>query len=438
MERLGACTGSTDGTDRRRRAWTAPRCGIDLPEALEADRRQRVHDRHPGLPGPVHAQREASYEVLRRGDHPRRPADPVLRLQLRRLPGTGARAAHAARRCPPSCPTPASSSRSCSRPAYGSKTVADGAVTGNGDSHVKVEIDDDQRRAEAAVTDRGARPARRPSRDPLTGRAAIDADEVKACCAAALPADVVALILGESYHPGGLELTRRLAGQHRLGPGSGCSTWPAGPAPPRSSWPTSSASRSTGSTWATLAVAKANARAAERGLADRVRFHLGDAERCRCADGSFDAVVCECAFCTFPDKATAAAEMARVLRPAAGSASPTSPLDPERLDAELRTLAGWVACLADARPSRSTSRLLGRRRPAGHPHRAPRRRAGGMVDQIDARLRRVPDREGAGAREHRLRHGARSASPSPTGGAGRHRRLLADRRREAGVSSAIG
>ena len=46
----------------------------------------------------------------------------------------------------------------------------------------------------------------------------------------------------------------------------------------------------------------------------KVRF-LGDAERLPLPDNTFDALVCECAFCTFPDKATAAAEFARVLRP---------------------------------------------------------------------------------------------------------------------------
>ncbi|MGH9284958.1 MAG: methyltransferase type 11, partial [Acidimicrobiales bacterium] len=39
-----------------------------------------------------------------------------------------------------------------------------------------------------------------------------DADELKACCAAAYQRDAVALILGDSYHPGGLDLTRRLGG----------------------------------------------------------------------------------------------------------------------------------------------------------------------------------------------------------------------------------
>ena len=43
--------------------------------------------------------------------------------------------------------------------------------------------------------------------NPPTGEAA------KACCAAAYGSDVATLLLGDSYHPGGLTLTRRLAAQ---------------------------------------------------------------------------------------------------------------------------------------------------------------------------------------------------------------------------------
>lgn len=38
------------------------------------------------------------------------------------------------------------------------------------------------------------------------------ADRAKACCAAAYGSDLVALLLGDSHHPGGAALTRRLAG----------------------------------------------------------------------------------------------------------------------------------------------------------------------------------------------------------------------------------
>ena len=50
-------------------------------------------------------------------------------------------------------------------------------------------------------------------------------------------------------------------------------------------------------------------------MAHLVRFEQGDAERLTLDDGQFDAVICECAFCTFPDKRAAAAEFARVLKP---------------------------------------------------------------------------------------------------------------------------
>jgi arsenite methyltransferase len=91
--------------------------------------------------------------------------------------------------------------------------------------------------------------------------------------------------------------------------------------------------------------------AAERdGLADRVRFQVGDAERLTdFADASFDAVICECAFCTFPDKPAAMREIARVLRPGGrfglSDLTRSSPLGPE-----LEGLLAWIACIADARP----------------------------------------------------------------------------------------
>ncbi len=40
--------------------------------------------------------------------------------------------------------------------------------------------------------------------------------DVKACCAAAYSSDLVALLLGDSYHPGGQALTRRLAAAMQL------------------------------------------------------------------------------------------------------------------------------------------------------------------------------------------------------------------------------
>ena len=97
-------------------------------------------------------------------------------------------------------------------------------------------------------------------------------------------------------------------------------------------------------------VAHATAEADRLGLAGRVRFRVGDAERLPLDEASVDAVICECAFCTFPDKRAAAQEFARVLKP--GGRVGLSDITREPGPAgELADLMAWVACLADACPA---------------------------------------------------------------------------------------
>jgi arsenite methyltransferase len=62
--------------------------------------------------------------------------------------------------------------------------------------------------------------------------------------------------------------------------------------------------------------------------------------------------VCECAFCTFPDKAAAAHELARVLRPG-GRVGISDLTRGAALPKELDTLLAWIACIADAQPVES-------------------------------------------------------------------------------------
>jgi arsenite methyltransferase len=185
-----------------------------------------------------------------------------------------------------------------------------------------------------------------------------DPDAVKSCCAAVYGVDLVALLLGESYHPGGADLTRHLADALSLHAGVRVLDVAAG----------------IGTTALLLAaerdvdvlrvdlgasqVARARDRAAARGLGGRARFEVGDAELLPVEDGAFDAVVCECAFCTFPDKTTAAAELARALGPKGGVGITDVWLDPDRLDPELAGLGRRVACLADARPIEETQATL--------------------------------------------------------------------------------
>jgi ubiquinone/menaquinone biosynthesis C-methylase UbiE len=155
--------------------------------------------------------------------------------------------------------------------------------------------------------------------------------------------------LGDSLHPGGQRLTERLGQLLELTARDRVLDLAAGPGTSALLIAERFGTRVEGVDYSADAVQAARERAGQADLADRVRFHQGDAEQLPFADASFDAVVCECAFCTFPDKAMAAAEVARVLRP--GGRLGLADLTREgELPDELATIFGWIACLGDARP----------------------------------------------------------------------------------------
>lgn len=214
----------------------------------------------------------------------------------------------------------------------------------------------------------------------------ISSGRVKACCAAGYSSDAVAMLLGPSYHPGGLTLTRRLlhavalsAGERLVDVASGLGTTALLATEEYGAWVD-------GLELAAGNVAQATAAAAGAGLGDRVQFHVGDAESLPFDDASADVVVCECALCTFPDKPTAASEIARVLRTGGRLGLTDVTADRNQLPDELTGLTAWVACVADARTAEEYRTILMR---AGltvltiEPQTQVLRR---LVDQIEARL----------------------------------------------------
>jgi len=171
--------------------------------------------------------------------------------------------------------------------------------------------------------------------------------DVKQCCANLYESDFAKLLLGESFHPGGLKLTERLGRLLQLDSHSRVLDVASGNGTSAFFLAGKFGCRVTGVDYGKHNVATANAVATERGVSSRVRFEQADAEQLPFADGSFDAAICECAFCTFPDKAQAAREFARVLRP--GGVVGISDLTRSgELPRELDGLLGWIACIADA------------------------------------------------------------------------------------------
>lgn len=175
-------------------------------------------------------------------------------------------------------------------------------------------------------------------------------EDIKTCCAAFYQSNWVRLLLGDSFHPGGLALTERLGVLLDLQPGRRVLDVAAGPGTSAIFLAQRFGGEVVGIDYSADLVKKATAQAREAGLSHRVRFQQGDAERLRFAENSFDTVICECAFCTFPDKTAAAGEFARVLRPGGrvGLSDLTRADGP--LPQELESLLAWIACLADARP----------------------------------------------------------------------------------------
>ena len=177
---------------------------------------------------------------------------------------------------------------------------------------------------------------------------AADAQTLKACCARFYASDAARLLLGDSLHPGGdrqsLRLGRALDLRHRarvldLACGSGRTAILL--------------AREFGCSVVGVDYSAENIRAAASaaraaGMETQAAFIQADAEAPPLARGSFTAVVCECAFCTFPDKHAAARGMRRVLAPG-GRLGLSDVTLGQPLPAELQSLAAWVLCIADAR-----------------------------------------------------------------------------------------
>ena len=220
----------------------------------------------------------------------------------------------------------------------------------------------------------------------MAGDAGIAADELKRCCAAAYQLDIVSALLGESYHPGGLDLTRHLASVVGLKPGKRVAEIASGPGTTAMALAEEFGVRVTGLELGAGSATRAAEAARARGLSERVSFVVADAEAVPLADGSVDALFCECAFCTFPDKARGAREMARVLVPGGRVGIADVVIEAGALPPELSGAAAWIACLGGALPASGYEAILGTaglRLVAVETHS---RALAAMIDSVEARL----------------------------------------------------
>jgi SAM-dependent methyltransferase len=180
----------------------------------------------------------------------------------------------------------------------------------------------------------------------------------KACCAAVYQHPGVHWLLGGELHPGGEATTRRSLELLGVGPGDRLLDVASGAGDSALLAAAELGCAVAGLEYGPVAVATANAAAEAAGLGATARFHRGDAEALPFADGEFDALLCECALCTFPDKPRAVNEMRRVLRPGGRLVISDVVVDRSRLPAELDGALATIACVGAALSRRGYEDLL--------------------------------------------------------------------------------
>jgi arsenite methyltransferase len=184
-------------------------------------------------------------------------------------------------------------------------------------------------------------------------------EEVKQCCARLYESDLARFLLGDSFHPGGLALTGQLGRMIGLSPSSRVLDVACGKGTTAVFLAKEFGCEVFGIDYGEQNIVAARACAQADYLDARVRFDRSDAETLPFPDESFDALVCECAYCTFPDKAAAAGEFFRVLRPG-GRVGLSDLTRAEVLPKDLDGLLAWIACIGDAQTAeRYTAHLQG-------------------------------------------------------------------------------
>lgn len=171
--------------------------------------------------------------------------------------------------------------------------------------------------------------------------------EIKLCCATFYQSDLVRALLGDVFHPGGLDLTSHLGTAMGLKSTDRVLDIASGRGVSAVHLAKHFQCHITGLDFGFENISAAQELASTQGVSPLAVFHQGEAENLPFDDNSFEAVISECSFCTFPDKTKVAREMARVLgrggRLGITDVTVNSPL-PE----DIQSVLSWVTCITGA------------------------------------------------------------------------------------------
>ena len=182
-----------------------------------------------------------------------------------------------------------------------------------------------------------------------------DTNPTAACCAQFYEQDWVQTILGDSFHPGGIELTKRLVNSLDIRQGDRVLDVACGMGTTSLLVDEQFGSCVTGVDFSEHNIQRAKEIASSKNSA--VEFKIGDATDLPIEDGSIDSLICECAVSTFADQPAALNDFYRVLK-TGGSLAISDMVLNGKLSPKMETLLAPWTCLASAKTAAGYQRLL--------------------------------------------------------------------------------
>jgi SAM-dependent methyltransferase len=135
------------------------------------------------------------------------------------------------------------------------------------------------------------------------------------CCADLYELPIVEYLLGQSFHPGGTRLTRKLASAALVSPNCDVLDVACGNGNSARFIAAEFGATVTGCDYSSINLERAAEASRAVQMESKTRFIRGGAEQLPFAAASFDVAVCECSLCLFENMDTALAQIHRVLKP---------------------------------------------------------------------------------------------------------------------------
>jgi SAM-dependent methyltransferase len=179
------------------------------------------------------------------------------------------------------------------------------------------------------------------------------------CCAELYELPIVEYLLGQSFHPGGIKLTRQLASATLVSPNSSVLDVACGNGSSARVIAADFGANVTGCDYSAVNLERATITSHAARVDRQTQFVRGSADKLPFAPESFDACLCECSLCLFENMDTALQQIYRVLKPGGRIGISDFFLNapvPDSLDG----LLGRVLCIAAAPSADGYSEAISR------------------------------------------------------------------------------